>query len=161
MDDLEQLRLLGRGAMGSVHLMRRAADGAQFALKKIAIPTHEDREVALQEVRIMQRLRHAHIVHYLATFVRDELGPPACCADELPPLLCAVLEPSSASDESSRCTEMPPSSTQRFDTPYVFSDARKLLHVTPLRASLYWTVTLSCFVWRMGHMGRNEPARRA
>ena len=62
MDDLEQLRLLGRGAMGSVHLMRRAADGAQFALKKIAIPTHEDREVALQEVRIMQRLRHAHIV---------------------------------------------------------------------------------------------------
>ena len=52
MDDLEQLRLLGRGAMGSVHLMRRAADGAQFALKKIAIPTHEDREVALQEVRI-------------------------------------------------------------------------------------------------------------
>ena len=62
MDDLDQLRLLGRGAMGSVHLMRRAADGAQFALKKIAIPTHEDREVALQEVRIMQRLRHAHIV---------------------------------------------------------------------------------------------------
>ena len=73
MEALEELKLLGRGAMGSVHLMRRP-DGAQFALKKIAIPTREDREVALQEVTIMQRLQHPHIVSFLEASVQHATG---------------------------------------------------------------------------------------
>ena len=63
-------RLLGRGAYGEVHLVRRQTDGAGLALKRTDFQALEQAEqkATLFEVSLLSKLRHEHIVGYLDHF---------------------------------------------------------------------------------------------
>ena len=63
MDAYAREDLLGRGAMGSVFMIRRFTDGERFAMKTVAIASPKDREVALNEIAILRSLEQYHLLH--------------------------------------------------------------------------------------------------
>ena len=72
MENYAREDVLGRGAMGSVFLVRRRADGKRLALKTVAIAAAKDRQLALNEIAILKSLDHPHVVHFVDSFVADE-----------------------------------------------------------------------------------------
>jgi len=68
------VRCLGRGGFGKAMLMRSTSCDLEMVTKKLPLATCTDDELRTleNEVRMCARLRHINIVHYLATFVRDE-----------------------------------------------------------------------------------------
>ena len=54
MDQFEKIKTLGRGAQGTVVLVRRKADRAKFCIKKIYIEdqTMEDQEAVMNEIKV-------------------------------------------------------------------------------------------------------------
>ena len=65
---------LGQGAMVAVYLVRRSPDNARLALKMVAVASSKDRQVALNEIKILSALEHPHIVRFEDSFVEgDEL----------------------------------------------------------------------------------------
>ena len=75
MDAYEHQRALGKGAMGSVALVRRKADGELLALKSMAVHSAKDRALARNEIEILRKLSHPHVVRFEDTFV---LGQDVC-----------------------------------------------------------------------------------
>jgi serine/threonine protein kinase len=71
---VSQVRCLGRGGFGKAMLMRSTSCDLEMVTKKLPLATCTDDELRTleNEVRMCARLRHINIVHYLATFVRDE-----------------------------------------------------------------------------------------
>ena len=70
--EFEKVKELGSGAFGTVHLVRRLADGTEFALKKIKLNKPGLKEQAMKEVETMMELpAHPNVVrlhdHWLST----------------------------------------------------------------------------------------------
>ncbi|EIM19279.1 kinase-like protein [Wallemia mellicola CBS 633.66] len=68
-----ELRQIGRGAFASVHLCQHSLNGnllGLYAVKKIAVGLSSDYlKKALQEVKLLESLRHSHIVDYHHSWV--------------------------------------------------------------------------------------------
>ena len=73
LSDFEILKQLGKGAFGSVSLVRRKKDSQTYAMKRIRlIPLSEkEREVSLNEIRILASLNHQNIIAYKEAFLDD------------------------------------------------------------------------------------------
>lgn len=70
MENFSIERLLGRGAYGQVHLVRRKSDGAELALKRtdFACLGVAEQKATLFEVSLLSRLQHPNIVGFLDHF---------------------------------------------------------------------------------------------
>ena len=74
MDAYERIRTVGRGAYGVVILCQRRSDGALVIIKEIPVEemTIEERQSALNEVKVLDMLDHPNIVAYFDSFVEDK-----------------------------------------------------------------------------------------
>jgi NIMA (never in mitosis gene a)-related kinase len=72
--DFEILKELGKGAFGTVCKVRRKADGAIYAMKRVKIAqlNSKERENALNEVRILASITHQNIIGYKQAFFEEE-----------------------------------------------------------------------------------------
>ena len=73
------MRQIGKGSFGSVFLVGRRSDGAQFVLKKMAIKNVPQKELdAYQnEVTLLSELQHPSIVSYVESFL-DQASSHMC-----------------------------------------------------------------------------------
>lgn len=79
--DFEFLGRLGAGSFGSVHKVRRKADGLLYVVKQISIGdlTPAEQRDSIKEVHIMASLDHPNVVRYYDSFIDDGM-------------LCIVME---------------------------------------------------------------------
>ena len=65
--------IIGEGAYSSVYQVRRHADGAIYALKKVKMVKLSDKEKenALNEVRILASIKHQNISSYNESFIDE------------------------------------------------------------------------------------------
>lgn len=65
---------LGKGAFGTVSVVKRKEDGKTYAMKRVKISSlsTKERENALNEVRILASLSHPNIIGYKEAFFDDE-----------------------------------------------------------------------------------------
>ncbi len=70
MSDFEILKQLGKGAFGSVFLVKRKADNNIYALKSVIMDKlkKKEQENSLNEVRILASIRHPNIIGYKEAF---------------------------------------------------------------------------------------------
>lgn len=74
MSDFKQLALLGEGAFSAVYKVQRFADGEEYALKKVKLPSLNEKEKlnALNEIRLLASVRHENIISYKEAFFDDK-----------------------------------------------------------------------------------------
>jgi NIMA (never in mitosis gene a)-related kinase len=72
--DFDYVKELGKGAFGSVSLVRRKADGNIYAMKKVKINqlSKKEQDNALNEVRILASISHQNIIGYKEAFFDEE-----------------------------------------------------------------------------------------
>ena len=70
MSDFEILKQLGKGAFGSVYLVKRKEDNNIYALKSVVMDKlkKKEQENSLNEVRILASIRHPNIIGYKEAF---------------------------------------------------------------------------------------------
>lgn len=70
MDVYEIVKTIGSGAFGQVYLVRHKIYGNSYVIKKVKIKDmpEKEQENTIQEVRLLQKLRHANIVAYKDSF---------------------------------------------------------------------------------------------
>jgi len=70
MNDFQMLRQLGKGAFGSVSLVKRKEDNQIYAMKRVKISSlnAKEKENALNEIRILAFFSHPNIVGYKEAF---------------------------------------------------------------------------------------------
>eukprot|EP00242_Pyramimonas_sp_CCMP2087_P012684 CAMPEP_0198199912 /NCGR_PEP_ID=MMETSP1445-20131203/3020_1 /TAXON_ID=36898 /ORGANISM="Pyramimonas sp., Strain CCMP2087" /LENGTH=731 /DNA_ID=CAMNT_0043869823 /DNA_START=481 /DNA_END=2676 /DNA_ORIENTATION=- len=68
------MKTLGRGAQGTVILVRRKADRAKFCIKKIYIEDQspDDQEAVMNEIKVLAKLAHPNIVAYYGSFMESD-----------------------------------------------------------------------------------------
>ncbi|KAA6390615.1 MAG: putative G2-specific protein kinase nimA [Streblomastix strix] len=68
------MKFLGKGSYGSVHAVRRIADGKLYALKEINIKSmsFREREDAVNEIRILASFKHPNITRYREAFIEND-----------------------------------------------------------------------------------------
>ena len=71
LSDFEIIKQLGKGAFGSVNLVRRKKDLKTYAMKRIRLTTlsQKEKETALNEIRILASLNHKNIIGYKESFI--------------------------------------------------------------------------------------------
>ncbi|XP_033115096.1 serine/threonine-protein kinase Nek8-like [Anneissia japonica] len=71
MENYEKLRIVGRGAFGTVHLCRRLTDKKLVIVKQIPVEqmTREERQAALNEVKVLSMLDHPNIIEYYENYL--------------------------------------------------------------------------------------------
>nr|XP_022317954.1 serine/threonine-protein kinase Nek8-like [Crassostrea virginica] len=74
MEKYEKIRVVGRGAYGTVHLCQRLADKKMIIIKQIPVEqmTKEERQAALNEVKVLSMLSHPNIIQYYENFLEDK-----------------------------------------------------------------------------------------
>lgn len=75
-----KLKELGRGTFGVVFLVARTATGECFVMKEVSLrgmPSGEIRNTK-NEVRVLQRLHHDHVISYVDSFVVEGRDPKLC-----------------------------------------------------------------------------------
>ncbi|KAL3868352.1 hypothetical protein ACJMK2_041166 [Sinanodonta woodiana] len=74
MEKYEKIRVVGRGAYGTVHLCRRLSDKKYVIIKQIPVEqmTKEERQAALNEVKVLSMLSHPNIIEYYENFLEDK-----------------------------------------------------------------------------------------
>jgi NIMA (never in mitosis gene a)-related kinase len=74
LSDFEIGKELGKGAFGSVWIVKRKADGKSYAMKRVKISQLDtrERENALNEVRILASLQHNNIIGYKEAFYDED-----------------------------------------------------------------------------------------
>ena len=75
-----KLKELGRGTFGVVFLVARTASGECFVMKEVSLrgmPSGEIRNTK-NEVRVLQRLHHDHVISYVDSFVVEGRDPKLC-----------------------------------------------------------------------------------
>ncbi|CAH1773932.1 unnamed protein product [Owenia fusiformis] len=74
MDKYEKIRVVGRGAYGTVFLCRRLSDKKLIIIKQIPVEqmTKEERQAALNEVKVLSMLDHPNIIEYYENFLEDK-----------------------------------------------------------------------------------------
>jgi NIMA (never in mitosis gene a)-related kinase len=67
----DKLALLGRGSYGSVYKVRRVKDNKEYVMKQISLEalSSDERKDAIEECKIMARLKHPHVVKYYDSFI--------------------------------------------------------------------------------------------
>lgn len=72
--DFDIGRELGKGAFGSVAIVKRKEDGKTYAMKRVKISQlgTKERENALNEVRILASLSHPNIIGYKEAFFDED-----------------------------------------------------------------------------------------
>ena len=76
MERFEKIRTLGRGAQGSVILVRRKADNSEMVIKRIFVDEssgENEREEVTNEIKVLSMLNHPNIVSYYGSFHSDGL----------------------------------------------------------------------------------------
>jgi NIMA (never in mitosis gene a)-related kinase len=73
--DFEILKDVGKGAFGTVSLVKRKADGKIYAMKrvKISVLNQKEQENALNEVRILASISHTNIIGYKEAFFEEQI----------------------------------------------------------------------------------------
>lgn len=73
MKDFEIGRQLGKGAFGSVYIVKRKIDGITYAMKSVPISSlsQKERESALNEVRLLASLQHPNVIGYQEAFYEE------------------------------------------------------------------------------------------
>ncbi|KAL4445119.1 hypothetical protein ABPG74_018847 [Tetrahymena malaccensis] len=81
--DFEILDKLGEGAYSSVYKVKRQSDGKIYALKRVMLGTlsEQEKQNALNEVRIIASIRHPNIVNFKQCFIDTHLN-----------CLCIIME---------------------------------------------------------------------
>lgn len=74
MDNYKRIRVVGRGAFGTVYLCKRLTDGKAVIIKEIPVEgmTKNDRLATMNEVRILALLDHPNIIEYYENFIQDQ-----------------------------------------------------------------------------------------
>ncbi|XP_022092238.1 serine/threonine-protein kinase Nek8-like [Acanthaster planci] len=74
MDKYEKIRVVGRGAYGTVYLCRRLSDQELVIIKQIPVEqmTGEERQVAVNESKVLAMLDHPNIIKYYENFLEDK-----------------------------------------------------------------------------------------
>lgn len=74
MEVYEVVKSIGSGSYGQVYLVRNKFEGKNYVVKKIKIRdmSDKDRENTEQEVRLLQKMRHANIVAYKDSYIDHE-----------------------------------------------------------------------------------------
>ncbi|CAH1244165.1 NEK8 [Branchiostoma lanceolatum] len=74
MDKYEKIRVVGRGAYGTVYLCKRLDAQKEVIIKQIPIEqmTKDERQSALNEVRVLSMLHHPNIIEYYESFLEDK-----------------------------------------------------------------------------------------
>eukprot|EP01111_Echinosteliopsis_oligospora_P012094 TRINITY_DN4109_c0_g1_i1.p1 TRINITY_DN4109_c0_g1~~TRINITY_DN4109_c0_g1_i1.p1 ORF type:complete len:359 (-),score=82.41 TRINITY_DN4109_c0_g1_i1:103-1149(-) len=74
MENYEVMGILGKGSFGSVSKIKRKADGRILVWKEMNYGHMEEKEkqLVVQEVNILQKLRHPHIVRYYDRIIDRE-----------------------------------------------------------------------------------------
>lgn len=74
MDNYEKIRVVGRGAFGTVYLCRRQSDHKLVIIKQIPVQqmTREERQSALNEAKVLSMLEHPNIIEYYENFLEDK-----------------------------------------------------------------------------------------
>ena len=69
----ESLATIGQGAFGVAILVRRKEDGLALVIKKVKVGmmTDKERTDALQEVSILSKLQHPHVIAYHEAFLNE------------------------------------------------------------------------------------------
>lgn len=74
MEKYDKIRIVGRGAHGIVFLCQRLADKKLVIIKQIPLEqlTTEERQAALNEVKVLSMLNHPNIIRYYENFLEDK-----------------------------------------------------------------------------------------
>ncbi|XP_033636958.1 serine/threonine-protein kinase Nek8-like [Asterias rubens] len=74
MEKYEKIRVVGRGAYGTVYLCRRLSDQKLIIIKQIPVEqmTREERQVAVNEAKVLAMLDHPNIIEYYENFLEDK-----------------------------------------------------------------------------------------
>jgi len=74
LNDFTNLKTLGKGAFGSVHLVKRNQDQKIYAMKRVKISnlSIKERENALNEIRLLASLNHKNIIGYNDAFYDEK-----------------------------------------------------------------------------------------
>jgi serine/threonine protein kinase len=67
--DFIEVELLGEGGFGKVYKVYNKIDGRLYAVKKIFLKSQEICQPVLQEIRILSRLDHLHVIRYYSTWM--------------------------------------------------------------------------------------------
>ena len=93
LNDFVIMKLLGKGSFGSVYLVKRKKDDQIYAMKRINFPKSpkNEKEAALNEIRLLASLSHPNIIGYKETFFDLSTGD-----------LCIVMEYGDGGDLAKR-----------------------------------------------------------
>ncbi len=74
MDKYERVRVVGRGAFGTVYLCRRLADQREVIVKQIPVEqlSRMDRLATINEVKVLAMLQHPNVIEYYDNFIQDQ-----------------------------------------------------------------------------------------
>ncbi|XP_072173029.1 serine/threonine-protein kinase Nek8-like [Diadema setosum] len=74
MENFEKIKVVGRGAYGTVYLCRRLHDKKLIIIKQIPVEqmTKDERQAALNEVKVLSMLDHPNIIEYYENFLEDK-----------------------------------------------------------------------------------------
>ena len=93
LNDFIVIKLLGKGSFGSVYLVKRKKDEQIYAMKRINLPKspENEKEGALNEIRLLASLSHPNIIGYKETFFDITTGD-----------LCIIMEYGDGGDLAKR-----------------------------------------------------------
>ena len=74
MEKYERIKIVGRGAFGTVYLCRRLEDNRKVIIKQIPIEQLNklDRQATINEVKVLAMLHHPNIIEYYENFIQDK-----------------------------------------------------------------------------------------
>ncbi|XP_077981565.1 serine/threonine-protein kinase Nek8-like [Glandiceps talaboti] len=74
MEKYEKIRVVGRGAYGTVHLCRVKSDNRLVIIKQIPVEqmNKDERQAAINEVKVLSMLDHPNIIEYYENFLEDK-----------------------------------------------------------------------------------------
>ncbi|XP_014773599.1 serine/threonine-protein kinase Nek8 isoform X1 [Octopus bimaculoides] len=74
MEKYEKIKVVGRGAYGTVYLCRRLSDKKLLIIKQIPVEqmTKDERQTALNEVKVLSMLNNPFIIKYYENFLEDK-----------------------------------------------------------------------------------------
>merc|ERR1719489_9807 len=74
MEKYRKIKMIGKGAFGTVYLTSRIRDKKLLILKEINVEdmTKDERSSAIVEVQILKRLHHPNIIKYYENFIDEK-----------------------------------------------------------------------------------------
>lgn len=75
LDQYEILQILGKGTFGDIYQVKDKQTHEIAVIKRVSLHNLpiKDRQEALRESQLMQRLHHPHIIEYYTSFIEDNM----------------------------------------------------------------------------------------